>query len=293
MATLYTSLLDDVMPDLPGAQATTVVVNAIRDAVIELCERSLCYRQELQQILVLEPVATTTTAVSAQFATTVTVDSITNFNDGDTLKVLLDDGTYWRGHVSGTPSGSTITLDGQLNEAVEVGASVTKFVDEYQITLPTGTAMAKCLSAWLNDAPLEPLGQDDVDTEMNTTSFGWVGVNWRTDVNLPTRFYMSDDSTLNLALPPDATGNLRLLCALKPTRASISFPTLLYERYAQTIEHGAKARLLLSPKKPYSDKELGTYHEKQFDGLVAEARIRVARGNTRAPLRTHVVFGMR
>jgi hypothetical protein len=104
---------------------------------------------------------------------------------------------------------------------------------------------------------------------------------------------MSDDSTLNLLMPPDLEGNLRLLCALKPTRASTSFPTLLYERYVETIAHGAKARVMLIPKKPYSDPAMGAYHQQMFNGLVAEARIRVARGNTRGPLRTHTVYGLR
>jgi hypothetical protein len=289
----YSACLDWVMPDLPMAPPTTLVVNAIRDAVIELCERSLCYRQELQQILVLAPVSTVTTAAAAQFATAVVVDSITDFNAGDTLKVELTDGTWWRGHVSGTPAASTINLDGQLNQAVEVSATVTKFVDQYAITLPTGYAMAKCLFAWLNDSPIDPMSPDDVDTEFNNTSFGWVGVNWRTDVRLPSRFYMQDDGTVNLLLPPEAGGNLRLQCALKPTRASTSFPTLLYERYIETIAHGAKARIMLIPKKPYSDKELGAWHNEKFNSLVAEAKIRVARGNTRGPLRTHTVFALR
>lgn len=293
MATAYTACLDWVMPDLPMAPATTVVVNAIRDAVIELCERSLCHRQELQQILVLAPVSTETTAAAAQYATAVVVDDITSFNDEDTIKVKLDNGTYWRGHVSGTPSGSTINLDGQLNEAVEIGAEVTKFVDLYTITLPSGYAMVKGLKAWLNDSVIDPLSQDDLDNEFNDSSFGWVGVNWRTDVNLPTRWYMPDDETIGIVQASSIAGNLRLLAALKPTRASTTFPTLLYERYIETIAHGAKARLMLIPKKPYTDKELGTYHQNMFNGLIGEARIRVARSNSRAPLRTHTVFGLR
>jgi hypothetical protein len=293
MATAYTACLNWVMPDLPMAPVD-VTTNAIRDAVIDLCERALIWRTEVQQILVLAPTSTTTTAAAAQFATDVVVTSIANFNDLDTIKVELDNGTWWRGHVSGTPVGSAIHLDGALNQAVESGATVTKFVDLYPITIGvTGAAMAKGLKAWLNDAPIDPISQDDLDNEFNNTSFGWVGVNWRTDVNLPTRWYMPDDNTVGLVMPPNAGGNLRIQAALKPTRASTTFLDWIYERYIETIAHGAKARMMLDPKKPYSDKELGAYHQAQFDAGIGEARVRAARSNTRAPLRSHTVFGLR
>ena len=293
MTTAYTDLLNWVMPDLPGAPPTTLVVNAIRDAVIEFCERSLCYRQELNQILVLAPTSTTTTVAQVAGDSQVTVASTTDFSNGDTMTVELTDGTKWRGHVSGAPAGLVITLDGTLPQAVDIGAAVTRLVYLYTITIPTGFAFVKGLSAWLNDAPIDPISQDDLDNEFNNTSFGWVGVNWRTDVNLPTRFYFPDDATVALAMPPSTQGALRVLAALKPTRASTTFPTTIYERYVETIAHGAKAKVMLIPKKPYSDKDAGAFHLGMFNGLIGEARIQVARAQTRAPLRTHTVFGLR
>ena len=285
-------VLNWVCPDVPMAPIE-LVNNAIRDSVIEFCERSLCWRTELQQILVLGPTSTTTTAAAAQYATSVVVASITNFNDGDTIKVELDNGTWWRGYVSGTPASLTITLDGQLNEAVESGATVTKFVDLYPITLDSGTVVAKGLKAWLNDNVIEPISPDDLDTEFNNTEFGWVGTNWRTDVNLPTRWYFYDDSTVGLALAPNAGGNLRVLVALKPTRASTTFPAVIYQRYIEAIANGAKARIMRIPKKPYTDFKLAAWYKGEFDGAIGDAMISTARGETRAPLRSHTVYGLR
>lgn len=289
--TLYSpDVLNWVCPDVPMAPLE-IVNNAIRDSVIEFCERTLLWRQELQQILVLGPTSTTTSAAAAQYATTISVGSITNFNDGDTIKVLLDDDTWWRGHVDGTPAAGVITLDGQLNEAVESGATVTKFVDLYAITLPTGTVMAKGLRAWLNDNLLEPISPDDLDTEFGTTDFGQSL--WRTDVRLPTRWYFADDNTVGLVMPPDAGGNLRIEVALKPTRVSTSFPAVIFERYIEVVAHGAKARLLRIPKKPYTDFKLALWYNQEFDAAVGEAMISTARGETRAPLRSHTVYGLR
>lgn len=292
-SSLYSSdILNWVCPDVPMAPLP-LVNNAIRDSVIELCERALIWRQELQQILVLAPTATTTTAAAAAQATALVLSDTTGFTDGSTITVDLSDGTRWRGHQSGSPSGSTVTLDGPLNLDVLSGAAVTKLVYLYPLTLPTGTACAKGLAAWLNDAPIDPISPDDVDNEFNNTSFGWVGVNWRTDVNLPTRWYIDNETTVSLLMPPSTAGNLRILAALKPTRASTTFPTWIYERYIETIAHGAKAKIMMVPKKPYTDLKLGAYHSEMFSGLVGEARVRAARGNTRGPLRTHTVFGLR
>lgn len=286
-------ILNWVCPDVPMAPVA-LVNNAIRDSVIELCERSLCYKQELQQISVLGPTSTTTTAVTTSGATSIAVVDITNFNALDTITVALTDGTRWRGHVSGTPSGLTINLDGALNQDADSGAAVTKLVYLYPITLPSGFVLAKALQAWLNDAPLDPISPDDLDNEFNNTSFGWVGVNWRTDVNLPTRFYMADDNTVGLVMPPGTGGgNLRINAALKPSRASTTFPTIIYERYIETIAHGAKSRIMLVPKKPYSDQTSGAWHMEMFERGIGDARIRIARGATRAPLRSHTVFGLR
>ena len=294
MATQFASLYDEVLPALPMAPPLGMVQNAIRNSVIEFCERTLLYRQELQQILVLAPVSTTTTAAAVSGATTVTVDSITNFADGDTIKILLDDDiTYWRGKVSGTPAGSTITLDGALPDGVDSGATVTKFVDLYTITFPSGTALAKGLNVWLNDSPLDPISPDDLDSEFNNSEYAYVGANWRTDLNLPTRYYFVDDSTIGLALAPDATGALRINAALKPTRTAATFPDWIYQRYSETIAHGAKGRLMLVAGKPYTNKQAGAYHMQQFYGGVSEAMIRAARGSSRAPLRTRTSYGMR
>ena len=285
------SIMNWVIPDVPMAPLD-LVTNAIRDSAIELCERALVWRTELQQILVLAPVSTTTSAASAQYATTITVDSITNLNDEDTIKVELDDGTFWRGHIDGTPSGSTVTLDGQLNEAVESGAAVTKFVDLYAVTYPSGATMAKGLNAWFNDSWLEPISQDDLNDTLNGPYFRWSNDNWRTDLQIPTRWYFSDDNTVGLAMPPDGTGNLRIEAALKPTRASTTLPTVLWERYIEVIAHGAKGRLMLVAKKPYTDLKLGQWHMQEFHSGISDAMIGVAKARTRAPLRSHTVYGL-
>jgi hypothetical protein len=288
----YTACYNWVVPDLPMVPIP-MVLNAIRDATIELCERALLWRTELQQILVTAPTVTSTTAAAAIGAKSIVVADATNFNDTDTITVDLSDGTSWRGYVSGTPVNNIIDLDGPLNVDALSGAAVTKLVYLYEISVPTGTAIAKAIEAWLNDSVIDPISPDDLNNEFNETQFGWFGSNWRTDISLPTRWYMIDDTTVGLALAPSAQGVFRLNAALKPSRDSTTLPSWIFERYIETIAHGAKARLMAVPKKPYSDKEMATYHFEQFETGIGEARVRAARGNTRAPLRTHTVYNLR
>jgi hypothetical protein len=292
---LYADLYDWVLPDLPMCP-TNIALNAIRDSVIELCERTLLWRDELQQILVVGPTSDTTTDAHVAGDTFVTVTDGTNFSDEDTITIALSgdsEGTSWRGHVLGTPVNNVVTLDGQLPDTVDSGATVTKLEYLYPVTLPADTALAKALGAWLNDSPIEPISPDDLDTEFNNTEFGWVGVNWRTDVNVPTRWYMPDDNTVGLLLAPSAGGSLRINAALKPTRTSTTFPSWIYEKYLEVIASGAKARLMSIPKKPYTDLDLARYHRRIFDDGIANAKSTVATGNTRAPLRTHTCFSLR
>lgn len=289
-------ILNWVMPDVPMAPLG-LVNNAIRDSVIDLCERALIWRMELPEILVTGAISTTTTAAQAVGDQQVTVVDTTGMNVGDTITVLLDDGTKWRGSIIGLPGGEVIQLDGVLNQIVDVGADVTKVKYLYQVTTPDNTSIAKGLGAWLNNSVIDPMSPDDRDTEFNNTEFGWAGVNWRTDVNLPTRWYLEGDtSNVVLFLAPNGAGGdatLRILVALKPSRSSTTFPTWIYERYIETIAHGAKWRLMMSPKKPYSDAKLGAWHGDMYNGMIGEARIRAARGTTRAALRSHTVFGLR
>ncbi|HEY6044772.1 MAG TPA: hypothetical protein VIU43_07720, partial [Nitrosospira sp.] len=61
------------------------------------------------------------------------------------------------------------------------------------------------------------------------------------------------------------------------------------DEYRETIIHGALARLMLSPKKPYMNVQLAQYHDQQFAIRMADAGMRAARSYIRAPLRTRIM----
>ena len=73
---------------------------------------------------------TTLTAAASAGATTITVASITGFADGESIGVKLDSGKQHKTTVSGSPSGSTITLADAIptGEAAAIGNKVVEAV---------------------------------------------------------------------------------------------------------------------------------------------------------------------
>lgn len=79
-------------------------------------------------------VTTSTSAVSASGATTITVDSITGISTTNKIGVQMEDDTLHWTTVNGAPSGSTVTLTAALTDDVAVDARV--FVYTTRINRP-------------------------------------------------------------------------------------------------------------------------------------------------------------
>ena len=73
---------------------------------------------------------TALSADAASGASSITVDSITGFSDGDNIGVELDDGTRQWTTINGAPSGSTITLTATLNGAAAPDNTVVAYTSK-------------------------------------------------------------------------------------------------------------------------------------------------------------------
>lgn len=111
---------------------------------------------------------------------------------------------------------------------------------------------------------------------------------WRNQSGRP-QYVLGQESGLRLVPRPDADGTLSLEVALKPVPLAASVPDLLFDEWREPIIHGALSRLMLSPKKPYSNSQLAQYHQQQAHIKTGQAGIRVARDRTRAPLQTSIM----
>lgn len=86
--------------------------------------------------------------------------------------------------------------------------------------------------------------------------------------------------------PPDASRQymLRMIYALKPTRAATGIPAVIFDELEDVIMHGALQDLLVIPNMAWSDRELASYHARQYTYHVAERRARANLGNARGTM---------
>ena len=91
-------------------------------------------------------VTTTLTADSAASDTTLTVDSITGITASDVIGVELDSGVMFWTTVSGSPSGSTVTLAAGVTTAASSGNRIYTYATSTRITRPLKILSANTLT---------------------------------------------------------------------------------------------------------------------------------------------------
>jgi hypothetical protein len=127
------------------------------------------------------------------------------------------------------------------------------------------------------------------DTELQIT--GETGIliqSWRTGTGTP-KYILGGATALTLVPEPDIDGTLTMTVALKPSPDAFGIDDSIFNEFRQVIIHGALSKLMLSPKKPYSDPQFATYHAQQFTIKTGAAGTRSDRNNTRMPLRTAIL----
>lgn len=87
--------------------------------------------------------------------------------------------------------------------------------------------------------------------------------------------------------PAEASADgLVIHAALKPKFGATFLPDLLLTVHLEAFRKAVLSRLMLMPKKPWSNPELAMHYDSQAAGLAALSATNARRGNTRAPLRT-------
>jgi len=96
---------------------------------------------------------------------------------------------------------------------------------------------------------------------------------------------LTPDQFIVLPLPDDAEPyTLRLIYALKPKRSAAGMPQHLFDDLEDAIFHGALQELLVLPNEGWKDRELASYHAKQYLSHVTERRARANIGNMRGTM---------
>lgn len=100
---------------------------------------------------------------------------------------------------------------------------------------------------------------------------------------------LTPDKYIVLPLPDKAkTYKMRMIVALKPKRNAVGMEEFIFDELEDVIVHNALQHLLVLPNTNWSDRELASYHAKQFLFFVNERRARANLGNMRGTLRVQM-----
>lgn len=165
--------------------------------------------------------------------------------------------------------------------------NLTAGTPQYNYNKPFDTEVHAVFAAWMNDNPLDRLTLDEAinrypawaDTYTTASNIAEYGSEPQAITQLsPHQF---------VVLPlPDAekTYTMRMIYALKPSRTATAMDEIIYNDLEEVIMHGALQHLLVLPNTNWSDRELASYHAKQFVSQVTERRARANLGNSRGSL---------
>jgi hypothetical protein len=240
----FASLVSKVQPSAPGCPYP-MIVQYIRDSAIRVCERTLAWRYE-------QP------------------------------KFQLSPGVY-----------------------------------EYGFNKPANTDIHALFATIVNDRPLETLTLDDAlrrypmwadlysgqdisiiwsqtpESTYNNSEYNEESFNAQPDYVLPQAIIeaattpqvitqVSPDKYIVLPLPDDKPYTVRMFYALKPTRTATGMNSVALDELEDVIIHGALQHLLVLPQVHWTDRELASYHAKQYVFHISERRARANLGNARS-----------
>ena len=160
--------------------------------------------------------------------------------------------------------------------------------DSYSIPLSTAypnTSAVRVERAWYDGKELTVITEDQANDRFNSSD-------WQTKEGIPDSLLQLDPENIRLVPSPQdaATDVLKLLVSYKPSRAATDVRDFIWERYLDVITSGALYRLMLIPRKPWSDPSMGMAHKSMYDAGIAKANVEAFKGFGKAAPRAKPMF---
>lgn len=154
---------------------------------------------------------------------------------------------------------------------------------DYDLDPPKGYVVVKIMQAWFESNPIHATTYDYI-TDPTHLNAGFPSAKLR--VGTPTHLLQKDERTFALVPAPEKNiaNAITLRVALKPSRSSSGVEDVIWEDYAETIAHGAKARLMMTAGVPYSNPQAATTGAVLYQQGLNVARQRAAHGYSRGNL---------
>ena len=165
-----------------------------------------------------------------------------------------------------------------LQETLDPVPAIENVMD-YDLDPPSNRLVVKIMKAWFKGTELTPVSIDEIQSP------SWYNQNADYVVlhSDPRMITQKDTETFSVYPIPGKTepNVMTLRVALKPTRSASSIDDFIFENYAETIGHGAIARLYLSPDKPYTNPQMAMARNALYMAGLNVARDRALKGYVR------------
>lgn len=158
---------------------------------------------------------------------------------------------------------------------------LTPGVYDYSYSAPADAEVHAVLTATVNGRRLTPLTLENLHDALpkwpESTKDERAEPRYLTQLD-PSTFYIAP-------VPNDAVSyDLKMIVVVKPVRTATKMDKSVLDELENVIMHGALQHLLVLPGKDWSDRELATYHAKQFSYQLTERRARANIGAARATM---------
>ena len=128
-------------------------------------------------------------------------------------------------------------------------------VNEYAVTIPSGTELNHIVDIYNNNTALKPVSYTELLQRLGD----------ETSRGSPKSYAQRDNKDFYLAPIPAEQDSLRVLYSLKPTATSTSIPDTIGKEYREVISHGALFRLQMMAGQPFSNPNYGGINRDLFE----------------------------
>jgi len=161
---------------------------------------------------------------------------------------------------------------------------LTQGVHDYEYEAPDEAEIHAVITATCNNERLQALSLDQLHDIYPKWPYGGSD-----EYSTPRYLTQLDPDHFAVAPLPDATEyDVRMIVALKPLRTATEMDKTVLDDLENVIMHGALQHLLVLPERTWSDRELASYHAKQFAYKLSERRARANLGSSRASMRVQM-----
>jgi hypothetical protein len=160
---------------------------------------------------------------------------------------------------------------------------LTQHVHDYEYEAPTQAEVHAFITATCNGVKMQPVSLE----QLHDIYPQWP---YDTDAASDPRYItqLDPDHFAVAPLPNDKTFDVRMIVALKPLRTATYMDKTVLDDIENVVMHGALQHLLVLPDRTWSDRDLASYHAKQFVTKLSERRARANLGAGRASMRVQM-----